>query len=373
MKTCKQCQEEVDEALEFCPYCGNSLKDEMLVKEEESTLAEEKAKKPINKKTIGIVFAVVFVLAAAGVLIWYVMDQTYQKEHQEYPVDLTFVAEGYEPESSSPIPVHVEGTDFEENAVSEDYLVGGKNNGSFSLKRGMYTISVISTPITDDGILYNIENASVEIEIVDPEENDNQNQQNGSEPSDAAEKEPPESSSNGPTSLSYEIAITPLDALHVTDEQIQAAYDALVAAGLSEEEAKQYQAAATAKTEEAKAAERQRIKAQFESELVSLRDGYRTAASSFDTQWDINSGTADYYQQFDALMNDVYDYLLEILPGEEKSSLISAQEDWLDTREAEMYAAQSKFFGGTMASMEWSSKGIEVTQIRITELINMIP
>ncbi len=365
MKTCKQCQKQVDETLEFCPHCGSSLEDEI-------SHNKEKTKKPINKKVIVIVFAAVFVLVAAGVAIWYVMDQMYQKEHQEYPVELTFVAEGYAPESSSPIPVHVEGMDFEENAVSQDYLVGGKNNDSFSLKRGTYTVSVISTPITDDGTLYNIENACVEIEVVDPEENSNQNQQNESDPSDVAKEESAEGSSSESTSSSYEIVITPLDALHVTDEEIQSAYNALVAAGLNEEEAQQYKAAAIAKTEEAKAAERQRVKAQFENELVSLRDNYRAAASSFDTQLDMNIGAAEYYQQFDGLMNNVYEYLLEILPEEEKSSLIDAQEDWLNTRESEMYAAQSESFGGTMASMLRNDKGIEVTQIRITELINMI-
>lgn len=428
---CDQCGKEVGDDLKHCPYCGKSLlsvdteidteepgnraleskkhnADELVfVGDEETALSDgdpvlkegiPEKKKP-SKRHFLIALAVVVLVALIGFGIWYAVDQhnrtVWEQEHQTYPIEISFIADGYEATNSSPIPLHVEGSDFEGNSVSADYLVGGKDNRSFSLMRGSYTVNVVSTPIAADGTIYDVANSSVQIEVADPNldagdaEEKTQNENSAGDGSDATENAEAGESGDAGTGDGqqgsgnyesteaeqsiYEISLTPIDPLEVTEEQLQAAVDSLVAAGISAEEAQAYKDAAIAKAEQAKADQRAEKKDEFESRLYALRDAYRAAASTAGTQWDMNTTASDYYRKFDALLNEVYGYLSEVLSGTEMDALRTAQSEWVETRESKMWSAQSESFGGTMASLDYNTEGIDMTQVRITELINMIP
>lgn len=97
---------------------------------------------------------------ACGLLAWFLVDQhnkqVWEQEHKAYPVNLTLVAEGYDSSTATPIPVQIEGTDFEGNSVSTETLVGSNGAEPISLMRGNYTLSVTASPISEDGTMFDI-------------------------------------------------------------------------------------------------------------------------------------------------------------------------------------------------------------------------
>lgn len=129
------------------------------VKEEGTAKETEPAKANSKKKAI-IIAAVVVALVVCGLLAWFLVDQhnrqVWEQEHKAYPVNLTLVVEGYDSSTSTPIPVQIEGTDFEGNSVSTETLVGSNGAEPISLMRGNYTLSVTASPISEDGTMFDI-------------------------------------------------------------------------------------------------------------------------------------------------------------------------------------------------------------------------
>ena len=307
-----------------------------------------------------------------------------ESEVQEFPIALTVNAEGYAAESSSPIVLRVEGTDARSQAVSKECLFGGKSDLGLSLPCGSYTISVASSPITDEGVMFDVSNASIRVEVEGCAEQGEPTSSEASEQKGASNGEAGAALSESGeeasvVELSYEISLVPLDPRDVSSDQIDADRSALIAAGLSEEEAQGYREAAEKKVgrsqaddSESSASQHAQAKSDFEADLQNLRSEYQVAAGSAQTQQEMNRAAAEYYQKFDALLSEVYGYLLDTLPEGQSAELAAAQDGWVSARESEMYAAQSQSFGGTMSSLDRHTKGIELTQARIAELVTMI-
>lgn len=215
MVRCQNCGTELSDQAHFCHKCGSHI-----IPQAEEAPAAQQPNTPPNKKLskrskiiIGIVIAVVVCAAAVAGYLFYQQYQQdeWNRQHQTYSIMLT-IESGQDASTLSAVPIHIEGTDFEGNAVSSDALWSSSETEVASLMRGTYTISVSSSPITQDGTIFDTSTASTEIEVT------------GSD-----------NSENAPT-YDTQLPITAIGAESMTQEQIDAACEGLLAAGVSQSE-----------------------------------------------------------------------------------------------------------------------------------------
>lgn len=90
------------------------------------------------------------------------------------------------------------------------------------------------------------------------------------------------------------------------------------------------------------------------------------------TQSEINSESSIVYKKWDALLNDVYQYLKKILPESEFKALKSDELDWIAEKEAAIEEAGAEWAGGSGEPMARNTAGIEYTQERCYYLISLI-
>lgn len=82
------------------------------------------------------------------------------------PVSFAFEASGYDPQTGSGIPIHVEGVDLDNKTVSETLLVDAGSPG-LELLRGSYDITVAGSPVTGSGGIYAVPDTVTHIEIAE--------------------------------------------------------------------------------------------------------------------------------------------------------------------------------------------------------------
>ncbi len=134
------------------------------------------------------------------------------------------MAEGYDSSTSTPIPVQIEGTDFDGNSVSTETLVGSNGAEPISLMRGNYTLSVTASPISEDGTMFDVSESASEFEVVgDSDEGEGQ----------------------GRATVSF----SPLEVEDMTEDMVSESSEKLTSLGYSEEEATKFTDAALAKIE----------------------------------------------------------------------------------------------------------------------------
>lgn len=213
----------------------------------------------LTKKTKIIIAAVVAtVLVLGGLLAWFLIDQhnkaVWEQEHKEYPLDLTIVADGYDAETSSPIPIQIEGTDFENNSVSIEALVSADMTEPIKLMRGIYTVSVSASPFLEDGSMFDVSAGTTDFEVVG--DSDSDDQAGATDEEDGASEEDQggtsegnqDSTSEGTVSKnSASITIDPLPVEDMTEDMISASSDKLLSLGCSQETVTAFSDAAQAK------------------------------------------------------------------------------------------------------------------------------
>ena len=202
------------------------------------------AAKASKNAIIAIAIITVAVVAAIAIVAAAYLHSVNEQNHRLYAVNVQVNAEGYDPAIASPIPVHIEGTDFENNAVSSDYLIAADGTEPFELMRGTYTLTVMGSPILADGTLYQAPDTAVTIDIVMPEGG---------------------TADNVSATVSDALTFTKLDPLTVTDDQINAAHNALTAAGFDSAKADSFKAAATTARDAAVQQEEERKRAEEEA------------------------------------------------------------------------------------------------------------
>lgn len=184
----------------------------------------EGSKKRSNKKRVIIAVIILVVLIAAGFVAWFLVDQhnkeVWEQEHKEYPINITVTADGYDPKTSSPIPILIEGTDFEGNPVSIETLSGTSESESLSLIRGTYTLTVTTSPFLLDGSMFDVSESKVDFEVTGDGE-----------------------SGQGNASVSLSV----LDEASMSEEQITSSKDKLVSLGFNEDKAAEFADTAEAK------------------------------------------------------------------------------------------------------------------------------
>lgn len=429
-RKCPACGEDLPEDAMFCPGCGSQISDgidteqgatmqeeteqeqasqmgnecvetpqgktdsqEETVSPEEVAASEKNARKKSLRKPIIIAVVSVVIVVIIAFIAWYLVDQhnkqIWEQEHQEYSVNIAVSAKGYDPATSTPIPVHIEGTDFEGNTVSEDHLIGDQSTESLSFMRGTYSLTVVSSPITGDGTVYSLPDTAATFEIADgavsnsgdadsSSNTDGTSEDNANNANDDSSPETNSASgSSDGTSTAVGIGITlePMDPLSVTNEYIESIATALINAGMDEPSVQQFKDAAMAKVQQA--AEEQR-KQEITSKLKELeaeyteQDNYVLELDPYGGQTAENEGAKKVYGMWDSLMNKVYDYLASNLSEADATQLATEQADWEDYRNAEMEESRKGGMGSSFTPSYVYSTGANVTQERTRALLDQL-
>ncbi|CCY06116.1 putative uncharacterized protein [Eggerthella sp. CAG:1427] len=226
---------------------------------DQKTLGSDTAKTNKLAKKTKIIIAVVVaaVLVLGGLLAWFLIDQhnkaVWEQEHKEYPLDLTIVADGYDAETSSPIPIQIEGTDFESNSISIETLVSADMTEPIKLMRGTYTISVSASPFLEDGSMFDVSAGTAEFEVVGDSDSGDQGAVSDNQ-ADASNDEAGTSDGNQASTSedsdsknSASITIDPLPVEDMTEDMISASSDKLLSLGCSQEAVTAFSDAAQAK------------------------------------------------------------------------------------------------------------------------------
>lgn len=308
------------------------------------------AKKSSKKKIAVIITLAVVLIATIGAGTWYIIDQhnkeIWEQEHKTYPVTVSILSESYDPTTSSPIPVLIEGTDFEGNSVSTEALIGSATSEQISLMRGNYTISITSSPFLSDGSMFDVSASQGVFEVV----GDGQTGQ-------------------GSVSLN----MTKLNPSDLTEEDISASKDKLISLGFDEGAANQYADAALNQVNETRlAAQMADAKAKFIAELNQLNSNFENDPCLSGTQMEMNTSAAEYRQQYDALVEDIYSFLTTMLTGDELADLQSSQTAWESEKETGSQAAGERSLGGTIHSLDINTAAMDYDKERINELLEMM-
>lgn len=182
------------------------------------------------------------------------------REAKTYAVPIVVNAKGLDTEKGTKIPVHATGKDSKGNDV-DSVFYGGSSSSNIALKPGDYSLAIAASPIAEDGTIYGTKDAATRASIA----------------------------KDGKTDVENEITIEPIPAEEVTDEQIEAAYNAAKDSGIDiskldelKERAQKHRddaVAAKKAEEEKKAAEEKARKA--EKERNAARNSHLLATDYF--------------------------------------------------------------------------------------------
>lgn len=220
---------------------------------------EPPAKRGGKGKIVAIVVGVLAVLALIGGGIgWYLHNQHEQEvaaqqaaeeaAHAPRKVTIDIIAEGWDTTAgASRLPVRIVGEDLDGEEVDEIQYVASDGTG-IEIRQGDYEFAFPGSPIAADGTIYTPPSGAIDVTVE-------------SEDADAV------IDATGDTSLT----LAPIDALEVTDEQIEAAYQlALADEDEGAPDADSLRSAAVARHDEA-------VAAKEEAEAAAAEEAAREA------------------------------------------------------------------------------------------------
>ena len=118
-------------------------------------------------------------------------------------------------------------------------------------------------------------------------------------------------------------------------------------------------------------------------DYTKVREGYYNRAEAIEqysrtylepamTQHDMNRESGEVFQKWDDLLNEVYQYLKQILPSSQFEVLKKEEMTWISRKEKAMEEEEKAWSGGSGAPMAVNGVGISYTKGRCYELIEMI-
>lgn len=175
-------------------------------------------KKKDPRKIAAIVAGVIVAIAVVGGGTWAFINYQHQQQvaaeqtqrekdeaiaRAEHVVVIKVSGDGWDTSAgASRLPVHVEGTDSKGEKVDEVQYATSDGRG-INMRQGNYVLSVPASPIAADGTVFSVSNTQVEVSFT------------------AKDEEGSEIDATGRGGFE----LTPIDALEVTDEQINKAYE----------------------------------------------------------------------------------------------------------------------------------------------------
>lgn len=216
---CRNCGSKVEDGARFCPVCGKPIAAEYEAPAEsqggfQSTPAAEAqpttpapAKAKRSKRLLAIAAVVIALLAAGGGAGYYfgvyTPEQARQAAEQEtlaakHAVRFSVSAQGWDTSAgASRLPVHITGKEERGKKVDTVRYIDSDGRG-VELRRGSYEVEVAASPIAADGTIYAVPADKLDIKLGEK----------------AAEKK---------TVDAGDVALDPIEATEVTDDQIAAA------------------------------------------------------------------------------------------------------------------------------------------------------
>lgn len=216
---CRNCGSKVEDGTRFCPVCGEPIAAEYEAPAESqgdyqpapaaeaqpTTPAPAKAKR--SKRPLAIAAVVIALLAAGGGAGYYfgvyAPEQARQAAEQEalaakHAVRFSVSAQGWDTSAgASRLPVHITGKEERGKKVDAVRYIDSNGRG-VELRRGSYEVEVAASPIAADGTIYAVPADKLDIKLGEK----------------TAEKK---------TVDAGDVALEPVEAAEVTDDQIAAA------------------------------------------------------------------------------------------------------------------------------------------------------
>ncbi len=111
---------------------------------------------------------------------------------------------------------------------------------------------------------------------------------------------------------------------------------------------------------------------EFKSKADKIEEEYKKSLDGWITQAEFNMGTYEYCEKWDALLNEVYQYLKSTLNTVEFEKLKNDEIKWIKEKEVKIEEAAKEWEGGSGQAAAMNFVSIDYTSDRVYYLISLI-